>query len=479
MIILILIFSLIIRLISIDQSLWLDEAISVVYATNSSFKYFVTEYPIGDFHPPGYFAILWIWIKTFGDSEISVRFPSLVFGVLTILLTFLVGKELFSKKVALVASIFLSLAPLHVYYSQEARMYAFAAFAAILSTYLLIKLVQFKKYFFVLYGLSLSLVLYSDYLAYLILPAHFIYIFFYRKKAIKTVLLSYLIAFLLFIPWLLILPTQLKSGLQTATNVEGWSNIVGGVTLKQILLLPIKIIFGRVGIDNFSLYIFFGLIFSVPFVFGLYNAIGRKNEKTFLLFMSVFLPIIGAILISFFVPVFSYFRFVFILPLLYLLLALGLFQLKETLKKVLIGFMILTEVYLSFTYLLNPLFHREDWKEAVDFVTKREFKNTTVVFENNETLAPFIYYFMKKGSNQTLLAGLKSVPALNVDNVYDFSNLARQGKEILLFEYLIDVTDPKKLLMKQLEANGYRKINTYDFRGVGFIYQYKYMEGFQ
>src|SRR3989344_6980729 len=110
---LILASALFLRLVNLDQSLWWDEAINVVYAKSSSFWWFITKYPVGDFHPPGWFAILWVWSRIFGFSEIAVRLPSVILVVATVWLTYLLGKELFSRKAGLLAALFLTIAPLH------------------------------------------------------------------------------------------------------------------------------------------------------------------------------------------------------------------------------------------------------------------------------------------------------------------------------------------------------------------------------
>src|SRR5688572_2524708 len=108
MIFFILTVALILRLINLDQSLWLDEAINVLAAKNLPFWHYVTGYSIGDFHPPGYFVILWVWGHIFGFSEISVRMPSVLMGVGTVFITFLLAKDLFSKKIALIAAFLLA-----------------------------------------------------------------------------------------------------------------------------------------------------------------------------------------------------------------------------------------------------------------------------------------------------------------------------------------------------------------------------------
>src|SRR5690348_14814461 len=98
MIYLILIFGFALRLIASNQSLWLDEAINVLAAKDLSFWQFVSSYPIGDFHPPLYFGILWVWSHLFGYNEIFLRLPSIFLGVGTIYVVYLLGKELFDKK---------------------------------------------------------------------------------------------------------------------------------------------------------------------------------------------------------------------------------------------------------------------------------------------------------------------------------------------------------------------------------------------
>src|SRR3989344_3043650 len=123
----ILIGGLLLRSFSLNQSLWLDEAINVLATQNFSLIGMITEYAKGDFHPPLFFIIIWVWNKLFGTGEIFIRLPSVIFGVLTIFFTFQIGKKIHSKALGLLSSFLLAINPLHIYYSQEARMYSLAA----------------------------------------------------------------------------------------------------------------------------------------------------------------------------------------------------------------------------------------------------------------------------------------------------------------------------------------------------------------
>ena len=70
-----------IRLVGLNQSLWLDEAIEWWAVTSFSLKQLLFGYMAGDFNPPGHHLLLWFWVRIFGDAEISLRFPSVLFGV--------------------------------------------------------------------------------------------------------------------------------------------------------------------------------------------------------------------------------------------------------------------------------------------------------------------------------------------------------------------------------------------------------------
>ncbi len=189
MILLILLLGLILRIIALNQSLWLDEAINVVNAENLDLFSFLIKYPVGDFHPPLYFFVIWVWGRLFNFSEMVIRFPSIIFGLGTIFTTYLFAKDLFNeqgsfsnKKVGLLSVLLLTLSPLHVYYSQEARMYSLAAFGAILSFYFLNKVFKGDKYSGIFYIISTAMILYSDYVACFVIPAQLFFIVFWKKE---------------------------------------------------------------------------------------------------------------------------------------------------------------------------------------------------------------------------------------------------------------------------------------------------------
>lgn len=462
MIILILILGLLLRLINLNQSLWFDEAINVVYARDSSLIFYLTNYIIGDFHPPGWFFILWVFTNLLGTAEIIVRMPSVIFGVLTIYLTYLVGKE-FSKKVGLIAALLMSLAPLHIYYSQEARPYALGALAVSVSSYAFLKFLKKpdKKFFWFL-SLANAFVLYSDYPAYFIFAAQLILVLVNFREKLAPFIKAMGLGIVLFSPALPILIKQLVSGTQTAAAISGWAQVVGGNDLKNVLLLWVKLLLGRISIENQVVYFITAVLVSLVHLFILFKLKIRQFKSDYLLYWFVLPPVIG-VLISFLIPIFSYFRFLYILPAFYLLLAKGLERFRGLSLKVMLGILVILQITFNFIYLFNPFFHREEWSKAVSFWDRQ---NIPVYFENSEVIAPYRLYSQK---NNLAKPALKKVPA---DDVADL-NLDVKTDQILLVEYLVDITDPNRLVEKQLGELGYTKQQTFNFRGVGFTHLYQ------
>lgn len=448
----------VLRIINLNQSLWLDEAINIVYAQSSDLWWYVTKYSIGDFHPPGWFVILWIWTHLFGFSETISRLPSVILGVGTVGLTYLLGRDFFNKKVGLLSSFLLAIAPLHVYYSQEARMYAFAAFAVTLSFYFLHNLTLKKRWANLGYTLSLILILYSDYLAYLVIPVQVLYFILIKKFNIK-ILLKLLVALATLVPWLSIFPLQLQTGISKTVILPEFGNVVGGSNVKDLLLIPLKIFFGKATLLNKTLYaaisIFTGIIYSSIFIY-----IFKKLDQAKILLISwILIPVVLAFLISFFIPVLSYFRMLFILPAFYLVIGKSIESLPKKIATLVLVIVCLISSLSLLAYYINPRFQREDWRGTVDFVSQKLDAESIVIFENNEIPAPVRYYSSDLS---------KYKPGLSADLAKDLID----KKRVYLFEYLADIHDPQKIVEHKLKEFGFIEKEIYNFLGVGFVRLY-------
>jgi mannosyltransferase len=109
------------RLVALDRkSLWLDEAATLRYAAQDLNDIVFARQEL---HPPLYYVLMHYWTKL-GRSEFALRFPSALAGAAAIPLLYWLVREWGDRWSALTSAWLLAIAPLHVWYSQEARMYA-------------------------------------------------------------------------------------------------------------------------------------------------------------------------------------------------------------------------------------------------------------------------------------------------------------------------------------------------------------------
>lgn len=464
----ILITGLLLRLISLNQSLWLDEAINIQAAKSFSLVGMLTEYAVADFHPPGWFVILWFWGKLFGYSEIVMRLPSVIFGVLTISTTYLIGKKLVSKNVGLLAALLLSINPLHIYYSQETRMYALATLAVAINILLLIKIIKGEKVNLIFLIVSNLGILLSDYIAYFIFPAQLIFLLFTKKEVVKRWAMAFVGALILSIWWLPIFLRQLDVGATASANLPTWKFVVGAFDFKTVPLTFVKFIIGRISLADKVLYAAILLPVAGLFTYLLWR--GAKNLGNLprnLNLTWVIVPVLLVATTSIFIPVYSYFRVLFIIPAFVILIANGILSFKNKLRHVFLVVVMLIQVFCALVYLLNPNYQREDWKGLVSFF--KSVESPIILFESSGTFPPFDYY-----AEGTLNAkgALKDFPVKDESSVADLGALLNDFKEVYLVDYLIEISDPKRLVAAKLNELGYKETDIENFNGVGFVYHY-------
>lgn len=121
-----------VRLPGLNESLWYDEVWYTSVMLDSSS---LSRVLFHDVHPPLYPLLMKGWIMCFGDSEISVRLPSLLFGLGSLGLAFIFSRTLFGTPVALLATLLTTLSPVHIWYSQEAKNNMLLLFLTLLSAY--------------------------------------------------------------------------------------------------------------------------------------------------------------------------------------------------------------------------------------------------------------------------------------------------------------------------------------------------------
>lgn len=468
MIFAILILGFILRLISLDQSLWLDEATSVLIARDFSISEILTKFSPGDFHPPLYYLMLKVWIVFFGSSEVVVRLMSVMFGIATVYSVYLIARALSGKVTplhkqsltsykgvtwdtwALLSAALLAIAPLHIYYSQEARMYVPATFFASVVGYFVVKITANNKpqvQNLVCLTIASAALLYTDYLPIFLLASFFTLLVIYHRGYLGFLVGWVIATMLFFIPWFPTFISQFQSGLLVKQNAPLWWETLGRTNLKELILVPVKFMIGRISAYDKVFYASSVALASLPFSISFVSTLHHFAKIRFLWFWFL-LPIIFAAIFGIFISGFSYFRLLFVLPAFYLLVAFGSLSIKnQHLKKVVLVGVLTVNLTATGIYLFNPRFHREDWRSAVAFIEKNSFGSAATVFVSKNQRDPYHYYS-------------ESVPYFGPEG-------ADLGFErVWLVRYVQPIFDPEDKVRRKLEENGYKRIDEQDFNGV-------------
>jgi hypothetical protein len=109
------------------QGLWYDEWLTAD-AMRGGFGDLIHHVAQVEGIGPTYFVAMWGWTRVFGDSEVSLRSVSLLFGVATIPATYAAARALGQRQTTgLVAALIVAVHPMLIWYSQEARPYSLLA----------------------------------------------------------------------------------------------------------------------------------------------------------------------------------------------------------------------------------------------------------------------------------------------------------------------------------------------------------------
>jgi hypothetical protein len=121
------------RLSTLDlQSFWYDEAFTPVHVLHASLGATLHAFVHTENNPPLWYLVVWAWSRLAGTGEVALRLPSALAGIATVPVAWGIGRELAGRRAALLAGAIVAVNPLLVWYSQEARPYAFyVLFAAL------------------------------------------------------------------------------------------------------------------------------------------------------------------------------------------------------------------------------------------------------------------------------------------------------------------------------------------------------------
>ncbi len=136
-------------------------------------------------HPPLVFWIQHIFIKTLGETNFAFRFPSVIVGLLSIYLAYLIGKKLYSEEAGLFAAFLLAVTVNHVYLSRSGLQEAYVVFFLLLVSYLFLRSLEQDKYF-IWTGVAFGFALLAKYTIFVLAPIFLVYLAFFKPSRFKN-----------------------------------------------------------------------------------------------------------------------------------------------------------------------------------------------------------------------------------------------------------------------------------------------------
>lgn len=316
--------------------------------------------------------------KIFGVTIFGIRFIQILFGSLLIILTYLLGKQIFDKKIALLASAIITFSSFQLMQIQSLMDIPMAFFALFSVYFLILFLKSDKQKYFLFTWVSIGIAIMIKQIALSFIPALVLFSLYYNKKyrgsfRIKQIFYAALIVFIIILPILVnnyllykdkgILDLQFARFTKISFETyQGIANTIEPFSINTLLFssslgAPGFIIALRVLYNNEA------LIPIALSLLGLFFFLKEKNKFKWLLILSFVFPFIflaGTSLLSN--------HFVFASPYIALLSSLAIIRIsekfqQEKFKKILI-FSILALIIIFNSVKVN--------KEANGFFSRNE-----------------------------------------------------------------------------------------------------------
>lgn len=452
----------------IPQSLRLDEAQSLWVSSRSPDV--ILALVAEDVHVPLYQELLHFWRLYFGNTVESARLMSLFFYLLSLPAIYALGAAAYSRRVGVIAAVFLAVSPFMNWYGSEIRMYTLLLFLTILNQYLFIRLwKEPSRDAWIWYGITAVLGIYTHYFFFLNLLSQGVFYAMHRplfapdsKRRLITMVLILAAAIL---PWGWYVLSQGEAGNQVPlltipTSVDVFN------TFSQFL----------VGFQNDNLNTVFLSLWPAAMLIG-FLALRRSllpSHATRYFLLTILVSFSAAFIFSITVqPAFVSRYLIFTVPSLYLLIAAFLdayaWRIATWSVAALMLGMMAVEIY-------NPTAPvKENYKEASSFLTQHARPQDIVVVSVPFTLYPVQYYYRGAAPLSTLPQWNQyahgAIPSYSQETLpREVSELSQAHQNLwLLQSYDQGYNDE----VKQYLDSQYHRLETYNFSPGLNLYKYQ------
>jgi len=441
------------------QSFWNDEGNSARLSERS--LDLIIEGTASDVHPPLYYLILAGARPFIGATEFSLRFISVLAGLLTVASASAIGRALGNRQIALWVGLFTAVSPPLIYYSQEARMYSLLGLLATASTLALLRWWRTPERWgaAVAYILLATAGLYTHYSFPAVLLAHnslvAIYLLATQQRWLPPADTAarfwrwcglMVTTFLLYAPWL---PIFMRSQGQRPPGDE--------TTREYITQVAQWLFVGGTGSNSPILWL------TLPILLTL--LLWRQKWSQFSLFtLWLLIPITLMWLVGATLP--SYMKFfTAVVPALWLLIAFGLDWLRR--QHIVTSFVTIavTAFYLfvmgqSLNNLYhNPAYFRANYRGIAQQIEQEAHPSAAVILNAPNQWEVFTYYYQDASVVYPLPRFVTSAANITAE----LEAIKAQHGRIYAIFWGSEGFDPERVVESWLDTNGFKAID--EWRG--------------
>ena len=377
-----------------SNSYWLDEAISVLIARLPAPA--ILANAACSPHPGLYYLLLHYWLAL-GTGEAWARGLPALWGALTVPAIVTLGATLFNRRVGLIAGLLLALAPFHIAYSQEARMYTQVTFLVVVGLLCFHRALESGiRHWWLATGLVMALAVTTHLFAFLPLAGMNLYALFYRRERATwtRLLLVDLVAVVVVTPHGLgmLAESQRHLGRLRPLAGGGRPSLLFPLTTVHLLLVGYSIVPRLMPVALFSSLAV--LTVTLWEIWRVFRQQGGGPRPLILLLLVAGITLLGPFGLGLIHPFFLPERTLMMaLPALLVLIAWGMAGLGRRTPLPVLGVGLGLIMLLSQRgYYFNPDFQKPPMREAAAFVQQRFVPGDAVLHTSDGSYLPFLVY---------------------------------------------------------------------------------------
>lgn len=379
------------------ESLWYDESLSALFASQPYHTALTSMLEEGLQHSPLYYLLLRPFAA--GEfNEFSLRVLPGLLGLLTIPVIAQLGRLIAGPRAGLIAAALLTIDPFHVWYSRETRMYTLVALGAALAMYYFVYIVLYRPKLRHWLGLAVGVAIgiNTHHFAFFIPLAQFVFIIVSFRRTyplLRPWVAAQVLAGLSLIPWLI-----------TVMNWGEFYGTSGSASITPTVLDGVKLVW------NFSLgyteQVTIPVVLGLGLVFALlaytlhflFLSPQPENVKmaTGLLWVWFVLPPAVTLALSLRLPMYVDRYMIVSLPAFVLLMAVSLDRIpRQSVRRLAMAGVLAAMLWgTGRIYTDDAIYERADWRAVAAYLEEYvDPAQDQIATKNYQDLIPFYFYY--------------------------------------------------------------------------------------